>query len=479
MTIDPQQPVPLYFQLKMLLTEEILRGKYGPGDRLPTEQELCERYGISRTPVTRALTELADEGVVLRRRRRGTFVNPHWLGRQGHPELRVILPEGQWADQIRKAAPDNMALSVVQVPLPELHRTVTHAVGEGHAPDLGVLDSVWVHEFAAASFLLPLEDLDADWVADTYLVDFLEPFRTTNRYEGRTYAIQAEADVAGMWIRRAALEQIGCDLPRSYADLLEVAHRVAAAGTSPAIALPGGRRAGETTTYCLLALLAANDAHVFRDGMVSLADPATVETLAFLRGLVEAGAVEPEAASYEWDQPIHLLAEGKTAIALGGSYDAQVLAEAAALPVSRVLEEFAFAPMPAGPSGSGPATLAGGMVFAVFRQAALPDLAMQLLRRLTTPEALAAAAAATAQIPPRFAAVPLAAARLPLIAETAAMLPNAVHRPQIPTYPQVSTQLQAMLEAVLVGRRTPAEAVERTAELVAAIVGWPTRDPLP
>ena len=76
-----QQPLPIYVQLRTLLLEEILRGRYGPGDQLPTEHELCAQYGISRTPVHRALTELAEDGVIFRHRRRGTFVNPHWVGR--------------------------------------------------------------------------------------------------------------------------------------------------------------------------------------------------------------------------------------------------------------------------------------------------------------------------------------------------------------------------------------------------------------
>jgi len=71
MSIDPKQPIPLYYQLKTLLLEEILSGRYDPADRLPTEHELCEQYAISRTPVSRALSELAEEGVLLRHRRRG------------------------------------------------------------------------------------------------------------------------------------------------------------------------------------------------------------------------------------------------------------------------------------------------------------------------------------------------------------------------------------------------------------------------
>ena len=106
MEIDPQLPIPLYFQLKTLLLEEILSGRYDPEERLPTEHELCQRYRISRTPVTRALSELADEGVILRHRRRGSFVNPHWLSRRpDQTEIRVIVPtEGPWARMVRDAA---------------------------------------------------------------------------------------------------------------------------------------------------------------------------------------------------------------------------------------------------------------------------------------------------------------------------------------------------------------------------------------
>ena len=56
------------------LEGRILSGDLSPGDRIPFEHELTERYGCSRMTVSEAISELAGRGLVTRRRRAGTFV---------------------------------------------------------------------------------------------------------------------------------------------------------------------------------------------------------------------------------------------------------------------------------------------------------------------------------------------------------------------------------------------------------------------
>jgi len=66
--------IPLYAKISRILKEEIASGLYKVGDLLPSEEELERRFGASRTTIRNALGELEREGLVLRRRGKGTIV---------------------------------------------------------------------------------------------------------------------------------------------------------------------------------------------------------------------------------------------------------------------------------------------------------------------------------------------------------------------------------------------------------------------
>lgn len=66
--------IPLYFQLKQALTDQIVSGRWPPGSELPSEMELCRHFSVSRGTLRRALADLATHGLVRRQQGRGTFV---------------------------------------------------------------------------------------------------------------------------------------------------------------------------------------------------------------------------------------------------------------------------------------------------------------------------------------------------------------------------------------------------------------------
>ncbi|HAO60563.1 MAG TPA: GntR family transcriptional regulator [Erysipelotrichaceae bacterium] len=73
-SINRFKSTPLYAQLKESIVAAIKQGILNPGDKLPTEEELCDYFGISRPVIRQAYAELINDGVVTRVKGRGTFI---------------------------------------------------------------------------------------------------------------------------------------------------------------------------------------------------------------------------------------------------------------------------------------------------------------------------------------------------------------------------------------------------------------------
>lgn len=154
----------LYDRIRSDLEAKISTGEWPPGTRIPTEAELGRTYGVSRVTVQRAVQELVQRGLVVRYRRRGTFVakavsernllglanpmstGPEIEGRHVVSEARVILAR----DAAAELKDTDGATPVVQ-----LRRLKLDTAERPIATELAVLP------FALVPKLLdePLEDL--------------------------------------------------------------------------------------------------------------------------------------------------------------------------------------------------------------------------------------------------------------------------------------------------------------------------------
>ena len=96
-TIDRSSYEPAYAQLVRILRGQIAAGVFRPGDRLPSEAQLCGRYGVSPMTVRRVINILASQGVVIAEQGRGTFVKHMELGTATFDlhQLQRIFREGQ------------------------------------------------------------------------------------------------------------------------------------------------------------------------------------------------------------------------------------------------------------------------------------------------------------------------------------------------------------------------------------------------
>lgn len=65
---------PLWQSIAATLREEISKGRYAPGDKLPTEAQMAARFGVNRHTVRHAVSHLVEDGLVRTRRGAGAFV---------------------------------------------------------------------------------------------------------------------------------------------------------------------------------------------------------------------------------------------------------------------------------------------------------------------------------------------------------------------------------------------------------------------
>jgi GntR family transcriptional regulator len=79
--LSQESTIPLYHQLLTLIKHEIQNGILKPGDLLPSEMQLCSCYDLSRSTVRQALNQLVEEGLVIRRRGKGSYVASKKLNR--------------------------------------------------------------------------------------------------------------------------------------------------------------------------------------------------------------------------------------------------------------------------------------------------------------------------------------------------------------------------------------------------------------
>jgi GntR family transcriptional regulator len=111
--IDRYSPLPLYHQLHEILRGYIDSGEWQPGDIIPAESELTDRFQVSRTTVRQVLDMLVNEGLIYRQRGRGSFV--------AHPTVEQALVRIiSFTDDMRQRGfrPGTRVLSADLVPAP-------------------------------------------------------------------------------------------------------------------------------------------------------------------------------------------------------------------------------------------------------------------------------------------------------------------------------------------------------------------------
>jgi GntR family transcriptional regulator len=122
--VDADIPFALHYQIRLDLLRQIKSGELAPGAAIPSERELCDRYGVSRPTVRQATQELVKAQVLERRRGLGTFV--------AQPKIRQRLGGALgFTERMKREGrqPSTQLLTIRTCQAHELDETVAAALG--------------------------------------------------------------------------------------------------------------------------------------------------------------------------------------------------------------------------------------------------------------------------------------------------------------------------------------------------------------
>ncbi|TXF10037.1 GntR family transcriptional regulator [Pelomicrobium methylotrophicum] len=123
-------PDPLYKHVKSEIIQSLTKGEWGPGEMLPSEPKLAERYGVGISTVRAAIGELAAAGVLVKKQGKGTFVAVHGEERSIYQFFHVVRNDGRKDLPIselllfKKVQADNEVADLLKLPRSEKRHDV-------------------------------------------------------------------------------------------------------------------------------------------------------------------------------------------------------------------------------------------------------------------------------------------------------------------------------------------------------------------
>jgi GntR family transcriptional regulator len=107
---------PLYLRIEKIIREMLDGIEYEPGDRIPSERELAEKFSASRMTIRRVIEKLTTQGFLERRSTSGTFVSKPEVTRTFNPAVVQSLTRQL---QGESGAVDSKLLSFNKIPAPD------------------------------------------------------------------------------------------------------------------------------------------------------------------------------------------------------------------------------------------------------------------------------------------------------------------------------------------------------------------------
>ena len=413
-----------------------------------------------------------------------TEIKITWRNTGDHDKMQKFLEE-EFIPNFEKENPDIKVIpaSITASEGDYFSKIALSMQSESTAPDIVAEDSFMLNSDANAGYLTPLDDYVKDWEDWSNYTENLKVGSTAQ--EGKLYAIPGTSDSRGIWYNKNVFKKAGLPedwQPNNWTEIIEAAEKVKK--TQPDV-IPFGmgvaKANGESVSMQTFQMLLYGTQDQLFDSETRKWDvnsQGILDSLNFIDEIYNKKKLGPSLSiainsNYGSVMFQEKFPKDEVAMLLDGFWNQGNWTESGATPVENMTERFGFAAMPTqNGEDPGSVTMSGGWTWAIPAKAKNKEASWRVLQALGGKEEQAKRAIAEGNLTVRDDSAELPEYKeQPFIEEATSFLKNAHFRPADDKYPNVSVEIQNMVEAVATGSKTPEQAAKDYADNVTRIVG--------
>ena len=336
------------------------------------------------------------------------------------------------------------------------YQTLVTDLNSGSAtPDVITSDVIWPPTFAAAKWILPLNQFHP------HLSHFFPGMVKAGEYHGKLYAMPWFINVEGLYYRTDLVKTP----PRTYSQLVSDAR--AAMAKNPklvGLAFEGNKYEGAVTVFQDVSG-GFGGSFLNAKGQPVLNSPQNIRALTWLDNAIKTGLSPKAVTGWEEGNVQQAFLSGGAVFATNWPY-LYPLAEQKGSPVAN---KVGFVPPPV--HGGKPTASLGGDDLVINKNTKYPKQAWELVKFLTSAKTMTQRALISGDPPARTDAyTPALLKQAPWFQQEKAVYADATPRPVTPLYPRISARIQEALSATYSGQLTPKQALDQAQKAVQAIV---------
>ncbi|MGA8478857.1 MAG: ABC transporter substrate-binding protein [Chthoniobacterales bacterium] len=343
----------------------------------------------------------------------------------------------------------------------EVHQTLVQQLARRNGdPDVFTQDIIWIAEFAAAKWALPLDEYFKDSAKD-----YFSGMVQACTWQGKLTALPWFVDSGMLYYRK----DLGFNAPTSWEELIASAKQATSSGGVKFGFLWQAKQA-EVLVCDLVSFIGSNGGAILQaDGKtVSIADEPAIEAVQLMRDLINKEQITPaDVLSWDEEPSRRPFTAGEAAFLRNWSYVWKIAQSDAE---SKVVDKVAVVPLPHFPNKKSAAAL-GGYQYGINASSKKREAAVEFAGWMSSPETQLRFATQLGLCPTRAAVFD----RPEIAKEQSFMQPlkdvflGAIPRPVTPKYPQVTLVLQSEVSRALTNGNVK-EALQTAKEKIATIV---------